>query len=84
VARPGPRDEPLSRVLREEGVARGTEPCAKWPQVVLTVESRSGHLVAQGKTRTVRVRHSGPRSRSPDATTGLRPDLGEKTRMRRC
>jgi hypothetical protein len=42
----------LARILREESVTRGTEPCAKWPQVVLPEERRYLHIVAQGKMST--------------------------------
>ena len=42
----------LARILREESVTRGTEPCAKWPHGVLPEERRCRHIVAQGKTST--------------------------------
>ena len=42
----------LTRILREESVTRGTEPCAKWPHGVLPEERRYIDIVAQGKTST--------------------------------
>jgi hypothetical protein len=42
----------LTRMVREEGVTRGTELCAKWSQAVLPEERHSRYIVAQCETST--------------------------------
>jgi len=49
---PKPQGALLARILREESVTRGTEPCAKWPHGVFPEERRYICIVAQGKTST--------------------------------